>query len=501
MTLLERLEPGALPIYRRTWDALAEMSIRRDELTAREVAMEVLADPLASYQVLHAINHKVWPRFGTAVTSVEHALMMQGLAAYLDGIRRIPILEDTPAGRDARTLHALHLLTRRAQHAAWQARDFAVLHTDIRAEEVQVAALFHFFPEYLLWLRAPELAKELRRAERRVPHRHPQGRSQAQIKTLGQTMQSLRIQTLEAWDIPEPTVDLLDTKHADRPRQVIIRACVDIAERSEAGWWDDYLLEDFVALAGVENNPMEMVISNVHINAAHVARIGDWLPTPPAGAWLAMNPGPWPPDPDDEDAGPPETQAAAAKPTASPSPDQENGSEICPMPDKKALQDTLRNIDSHLDGSLTMNQMSAIILKGLHTGLGLSRLLFATVTPDGKRLKAHVTLGIPADDPLRHFQLTLGGGDLFGQLMNKMQGVWLYEANREKLWPMLTPAMQEMIGTPDFYAMSLHVNGRPAGLIYADRGHHGCGLDPHTYTDFKLLCMKAARGLEKVRIA
>lgn len=491
MSLLERLQPAPLPIFRRTWETLGAMSERRDELSAREVAVEVLADPLASFQVMHAINHRVWQRYGTAVTSVEHALMMQGLSAYLDGVRRQPILEDTPAGKDERTLNALHALTRRTQHAAWQARDFAVLHTDIRSEEVQVAALFHFLPEYLLWLRAPETARALRRAERRVPHRHPQGRAQAQTAVLGLTLQALRLQLLEAWEIPEPTVDLLDTRNAERPRQIILRACIDIAERAETGWWDDYLLEDYIALAGVENNPMETVIANAHMNAARVARSADWLPAPPAGAWLCMNPGPWPPDEDDEE----EAQAQPAR--TPPAGEAEHG--ICPMPDKKAFQDSIQNIDSHLDGSLTMNQMSAIILKGLHTGLGLTRLMFATVTPDGKHLKAHVTLGIPQDDPMRHFQIPLGGKDLFGQLMTKMQGVWVNEGNREKLWAMMTPSMREMISVPDFYAMSLHVNDRPAGLIYADRGHHECGLDPTTYTDFKLLCMKAARGLGKIR--
>ncbi|MBI5329967.1 MAG: HDOD domain-containing protein [Betaproteobacteria bacterium] len=497
MSLLERLQPGPLPIFRHTWDTLAEMSLRRDDLAAREVATELLADPLASFSILHTINHKVWNRYGTAVTSVEHALMMQGLSAYLNGIRRIPILEASPAGRDPRALHALHTLTRRAQHAAWQARDFAVLHTDVRSEEVQVAALFHFFPEYLLWLRAPDVARALRRAERRAPRHDPQSRIQAQIKALGQTLHALRLQVLEAWDIPEPTIDLIDSRHADRPRQVIIRASIDIAERAETGWWDDYLLEDYVALAGVENNPMEMVIANAHMNAVRVARSADWLPVPPAGAWLCMNPGPWPPNEldDDEEAAP---AAAHPAPTAT-SHAAEEASGVCPMPDKQKFQDSLLNIDAHLDGSLTMNQMSAIILKGLHSGLGLTRLLFATVSPDGKRLKAHVTLGIPQDDPLRHFQLTLGGNDLFGQLMNKMQGVWVNEGNREKLRAMMTPDLQQMIAAPDFYAMSLHVNDRPAGLIYADRGHHGCSLDPTTYTDFKLLCMKAARGLGKVR--
>jgi hypothetical protein len=38
--------------------------------------------------------------------------------------------------------------------------------------------------------------------------------------------------------------------------------------------------------------------------------------------------------------------------------------------------------------------------------MGLSRLIFAMVTPDGKRIKTRFTLGIPVGDPLRHFEFS-----------------------------------------------------------------------------------------------
>ncbi len=56
-----------------------------------------------------------------------------------------------------------------------------------------------------------------------------------------------------------------------------------------------------------------------------------------------------------------------------------------------------------------------------------------------------------------------------------------------------------MIGHGDFYAMSLFGNDRPIGLIYADRGHGDCDLDLKTYNDFKMLCLEAAKGLNRVK--
>lgn len=507
----DKLKPGEVPIFRHTHDQLLALSARREQISARDVANVVQADPLATLRILHTLNKRVMERYGTEVLTVEHALMMQGLDVYLDATRRLPVLEDTPAGKDAKCLAGLQALTRKAQHAAWQARDFATLHADIRADEVEVAALMAYVPEYLLWLRAPDSAKALRRKYRDMPAQ------EAEQQVLGLSLKALRLALLEDWSIPPTTLDMLDDKHAKRARQVIVGACLDIAHRSERGWWDEGLLADYEALSGVENTPLEVVIANAHANAARAARLGNWLPQPAAATWGPMIPGPWPPEEAEEEApyAAPGGQATApvaanpatetplvAAPPAQPAatPDETaQAHAACPMPDKQILREALQGIAGHLDGSLTLNQMSAIILKGLHTGLGLSRILFAMITPDGQRVKSRFTLGIKADDPLRHFEFSLAGKDLFCQLMGKMQGVWVNEGNREKLWPMISPGLQKAIGAGDFYAMSLHVNNKPIGMIYADRGHGHCGLDPLTYTDFKMLCLQAARGLAACR--
>jgi hypothetical protein len=483
---------------------LAAFSKQRDQIGAREIANEILADPLATLYLLHSINLRVGERSGAEVNTVEHALMMHGIGAFLDAAKRWPILEEIPAGYNPRVLAALQTLSRRAQHAAWQARDFAVLHSDVRAEEVQVAALLHYAPEMLLWLRSPELAIALQRKRRKT------ATGEAEIAVLGQLLGDLRQTLLQMWNIPPVPLDMLSSKNAERTRNIILDACLDIAGRSDRGWWDEDLMASYIALSGVENTPVETIIATTHANAARVARHCNWLPVPPAAAWGPMIPGPWPPEPDDEEETvQPAVQAAPAVQQAQPAPaavkpaPEEPEHLVCPMPDKHVFREALKGIEEHLDGTLTLNQMSAVILKGLHTGLGLSRIIFAMITPDGTRVKSRFTLGISAEDPLRHFEFDLAGKDLFCQLMGKMQGVWLNEGNRQKLWPMIHPKLQAMLGEGDFFTMSLYNGTKPLGLIYADRGKgesgNTCGLDPLTYTDFKMLCLQSARGLGKIK--
>lgn len=486
--LLAQLKPGGLPVFRHTRDDLIALAPRRDGLTAREVATDLLKDPLATLHILHVINAKVADRYGTEVSTVEHALMMQGLGAFLDGTRGLPVIEDTALARDPRALKAVQVLVRRAQHAAWQARDFAVLHTDIHAEEVQVAALLHPVPEILLWLRTPDLARKLRRLKRKGA-----APEEAETAVLGMPLDALRLRLLDDWRIPELTRDLLDERYAERPRQIILRAALGIAAASERGWWNAALMPHYLDLASIENQPIESVIAIVHSNAARSARCCNWLDAPAAAAWGPMIPGEWPPEADDDEEEKP-VQAAAAPAPKPPSPDHF----VCPTPDKQVFRETLKSIESHLDGSYNLNQMSAVILKGLHTGLSLTRVLFAMITPDD-RVKMRFSIGIPAEDPLRRFEFPLSSKDLFGQLMGKMQGVWINEGNRERLWPMVDAKLQTLVGAGDFYAMSLFAGNKPVGLIYADRGHGACGLDPLSYTDFKMLCLQAARGLGKLK--
>jgi HD-like signal output (HDOD) protein len=483
---LVRLKPGETPVFRHTKEALMQLAPRGEQLSAKEIATPILADPLATLRVIFNANNRTGSRYNAEISTVEHAILMQGVNVFLDKARNLPVLESTPQGKDKHILGSLYRLARLSQHAAWQARDFATLHQDTRADEVQMAAVLYYAPEFLLWLDAPDIAEPLAQMRREMLS------AEAEEKILGFAMPPLRLMLLEAWKIPDSIRDLLDEKHAERPRQSILKAALKITHRSRHGWWDPRLLESYRVLSEIIGQPEDDVIRIVQDNAIRVARAHPWVPALPAAALLPMLEGEWPR----------ETPAKAASTPAAPAMQSANEEEhtICPMPVRSVLEETLANIQSHLDGSLNLSQMLAIILKGLHVGLGLSRVLFALITPDGKRVKCRFTLGIPGDDPLRQFEFPLDRADLFGQIMRKMQGVWVNEENRGKLWPMIDPKLRTTIGRGDFYTMSLFANNRPIGLIYADRGHGDCDLDQKTYNDFKLLCLEAAKGLGQVKV-
>ncbi|NWG87579.1 MAG: HDOD domain-containing protein [Hydrogenophilaceae bacterium] len=466
---IELLGPTDLPVFRQTERRLALLAKEIDGVKTGDIAAVVLADPLMTLRIIHDANSRKSRHFDTEITTVDHALMMIGVNIFFKNYQGLKTVEDALSNQP-RALQTAYMRLQRCLHAAWQARDFAVLHVDIRAEEVQVAALLGEISELLLCVLTPDTALKLQGLRRK------RAAAEAELEAIGGSFQKLQQTVLEAWHVPEMTRDLLDATIPARSRHTMLRAALAISRNAEEGWWADPLNEVYATLSELLGQPPERIAAIVHNNAVHAARANRWVPALPAARWLPLLPGEWPPEPDEDELG-----------------------EACPLPDKQVFRESLKAIEGHQDGTLTLPQMSAQILRGLHTGLGLSRILFAMITPDGKRVKCRFTLGIAHEDALRHFEFNLDGKDLFGQLMGKMQGIWMSADNRERLWPLVQPSLREMIGIGDFYAMSLHAGGKPIGLIYADRGHGICGLDGLTYTDFKMLCLQAARGLAKVK--
>lgn len=484
---LDKLGPREVPVFRRTARLIAELAEQGEKAQLKEVAGAILADPLMTLRILHDANARVSKRLGSEIATVEHALMRLGLNVFFEKYKNIPTVEDALSAQP-KALKAAYELLQRSYHASWQARDFAVLHLDIRAEEVEIAALLTGVTELLLCLADPAAAIKLRRARRKLKP------VMAEVEVLGDSMESLQQAVLTAWHMPEELREMMQSAQEMRPRQIMVQSALKIERIAEQGWWHKELAAIYGVVAELLGRLPHQVASSVHGNAMHAARAGAWIPAMAVARWLPMLPGEWPHEPEEDEE---EQAAAAAKPAASKEPSA--NTPACPVPNKRIFEESLKAIESHLDGTLTLTQMSAQILRGLHSGLGLSRILFAKMTPDAKRVKSRFTLGVAAEDPLRHFEFKLANKDMFGQLMSRMQGVWLNSSNRNRMWPMVHPNLQQIIGEGDFYAMSLFAGNKPIGMIYADRGHGVCDLDPATYTDFKILCLQAARGLAKAK--
>jgi len=467
---LERLKGDNLPVLRRTARELARLAAQGEKASVAEIADAILLDPLATLKVLQVANSLRRGRFGSEITTIEHAVMMLGLPPFFARFRNLAVVEDQFGGQPQALQRLLFLLSS-SHHAAVYAGDWAVWHKDMKAEEIYIAALLHGWIEPLLWLCAPDAAAE---CERRALHAAiPLEAARAEV--LGAAPHELQSALAQAWHLPELLLDLMGAVDPDvRSRAFGVNLAVSVARHSAQDWYGDELAADFESASAFLHLPLDAVSSMVHRSAVAAARHWEWYGVAPAAARLPMLPGRLPP--------------AAAEP-------QPDSEDVCLMPQHGKLEHCMGEIAAHLDATLNLHDMMGLVLKGMHNGIGLNRVVFALLSADRSKVKAKYVLGAEAGSPLRNFEFGMNVPHLFARLMERMQGVWFNSTNRAKFEPLMPAEIRALTGDGEFFAMSVFVRDKAVGFFYADRGHGSCALDERSYQEFKQLCLRAAQGL------
>lgn len=471
---VDELKSWEMPVLQRSVRELGKLAGRAEQITAGEIADVVLRDPLMTLKVLRLVNGMSRSRLSNEITTVEHAVMMLGVGPFFNHLSNLKAVEESLQTLDG-ALPGLMQAMSRAHHAAWQARDWAIFRADMKSEEVYIGALLYDMGEILLWAYAPEHALQIRKLSRR----NKISLVQAQIEILGFDARELQLAIAEVWRLPELMQAFMHCGNTLQPRILGVTLAASVARLAETGWHDPQLLADYEAISEMLHMHLDEVVHMVYRNAVVEARHWDWYGVPPAAALLPMLPGDWPEEPGEVEE--------------MPQPEEEP--EVCMMPQPVKLRQIMEEISAHLDGSLNLHDMMSLVLKGMHEGIALDRVVFALMAADRSAIKAKYVMGALPDSPLRQFQFNPTSPELFGRLMGKAQGVWFNEGNRKTLEPLITETTWQMIGHGEFFAMSVMVHGRPVGLFYADRKHGSCALDEHAYQEFKKLCLRAAEGL------
>ena len=478
------LDSPDVPVLRRTIRELEKLRPSAERLTASQIAVVILRDPLMTLKLLRLANSAKRGRLGSEITTVEHAIIMLGAVPLFKHFATQVALEDLLAEKRAALASVLQVYSR-ALHAAYQARQWAIQQQDLRVEEVYIAALLHDMSNMLLWIYAPQRAQDIRDVVRRDHVYY----AIAHEKVMGFSVENFRLALAETWCFPEMLAELVDCRNAGLDRAQGVLLSVSIAHMAEKGWYGQKMEATLDALADNLSLPLEVTTWLVHQTAVAAARHWQWYGVTPAAAWLPMLPGPW-----EEEQGPDvaAVRDAAALNQKEPEPEEEM---VCLMPIRARLHQVMDEINAHLDGSLDLHDMMSLVLQGMHEGIGLNRIVFSLISRDRAFLKAKYVHGAPEGSSLRQFEVDLRSPNLFVRLLEKMQGVWFSAANAKMLAPMIPPEVLKIIGEGEFFAMSVFVHGKPIGLFYADRKHGDCHLDEHSYTEFKQLCVRAADGL------
>lgn len=474
------LDTVDLPVLRRTAEALGRLAKTADKVTSADLAQVILHDPMLTLRVLRLANRPRSARFENEVTMVEHAVVVIGVTPLFQQFSRLSVLEDLLQTKE-RALEDIHCALSQAFHAAYLARDWAILRMDMQAEELYVAALLHDFAHLVMGCVAPgdmQKVQRLRRKERISAE-------EAETRVFGFPLCRLQDELALAWRIPELTLSLMDPRNVERPRSRLVLVAAEVVRHAAKGWYNEALEQDYAAVAEMLRISPDDAAALVHVDCAVSARGWKRYGVPPLAAWLPMLPGEWPEEPEEE-----EKPHSAARPASG---------ETHPHPHLVARPETLKrsmaDIAAHCNGTLNLHDMMSLVMRGMHEGIGLDRVVFALMLPDRSAVKVKYVIGAEPSSPLRQFGFSMQTANLFARLMSQVQGIWVNDGNRAQLGTFVDEEIHAMTEGQDFFAMSIYVRNKPVGLFYADKKDSEESLSEKAYQEFKSLALQAAQGL------
>lgn len=266
------LDDLEIPVLQRTVEELALLREHEERVIARDIARVLLHDPMFTLRVLRYLQAHRRAAQTTDITTVEHALMMLGIAPFFAHFGDLPAIESTLAGQPLALDGLMHVVCR-AHHAALYARDWANLRHDRMADEVAIAALLHDLAEMLLWCFAPELSLRIAGMLRSDGALRS---SAAQSRVLGFKFADLQGTLIAEWKLAALLQSLMDDVHVTHPRAMNVALAVNLSRHSAGGWDNPALPDDYAAIQKLMKLPQPEVLARIRHVALQADTARDW---------------------------------------------------------------------------------------------------------------------------------------------------------------------------------------------------------------------------------
>lgn len=475
-TWLERLAGQHLPLLPESARLLSGIS-PQSGMPVDRLCGATAADPGAVLEVLRRANAPRRKNLSNRVATLENAAQMLGVAQ----VQSLPdSLAVVPMDRQSQDVQAYLQVVVRSYHAGLQAYHWAVYRGERVPKEVFTAGLLHDVGEMMLALHGgvAEL-KRIRQLQRleRMPA------DEAQYVVLGFSLEQLSLGLARRWNLPELLLQSLEAEYAQQPRVLGVMLAAQLARLSEMGWYGEDLQECLEGAATLLEVPVDDLSVQARIHAVEAARDVAHIANLPSARRLPMLPGE---EPAEEGDGP----------EAEPEPD--GPVHFCLMPQWAVYDEVVARLEDHgLD--LNLHDLMTHVMRALHDGLGLNRVVFAMLSRDRSVLQARYLAGTDNDPAFSQFRLNMERNHLFSRLLEREQAVWLNEENHARFWPLVPDGVKKLIQTDTFFAASVVVEAKPIGLFYADRHLPDSRLDANAYQRFKRLSQLSSQAIGRLR--
>ena len=425
-------------------------------------------DPALCVQVLRLSNQQTRGSLRTEITSINQALMIMGTEKVNSLPSKLPSIEKNLSSASRQQL----LITySRAFHAATQAVAWAKYRKDMTPDEVYVASMLYFIGEIIVAIYAPNKLKSIykMRQDKHI------ATEEAEYIILGFTFDDLTLLLAKKWQLPGLVQDALISENTSQPRAYGVMLAVQLIRHAEFNWYNEKTKQIEQDAAEWLNVSYDTLVSDVHKLAASVARHSSQYNIRPLAYHLPMT-------------------LILINQFAH---KQDELASICLLPQINILREILHELKENNSSLKNINDVMTLVLKGMHDGIGLNRVVFLMLNNEKDKLKISAAAGTDNDLEFNSISVNLNKKNLFAILLEKQQAIWLNNSNLKKIWPLVPPEIQQITRTKTFFAMSVHVNEKPIGVFYADRHNEACELDIKSYNHFKTLCTETATFMKK----
>jgi HD-like signal output (HDOD) protein len=254
---------ASLPILDETALTLEAARANEDAIDAHALAETIAGDPLLTLKLLAHLGYLRRGREGGEPETVTAALVMLGIPPFFRHFGPQACVEQLLADRPW-ALEGFSAVLRRSHRAAHFAAAFALQRLDHDVAVIHSAALLHDFAELLLWLRWPELAREL---ARRLRADTTLRSADAQLALLGITLPELQHALMLRWRLPRLLSQIADdARHNDSAQVRNVLLAVRLARHTALGWDNAAIpddIRDIAALLRLGLEPTEMLLRDL----------------------------------------------------------------------------------------------------------------------------------------------------------------------------------------------------------------------------------------------
>jgi hypothetical protein len=130
-------------------------------------------------------------------------------------------------------------------------------------------------------------------------------------------------------------------------------------------------------------------------------------------------------------------------------------------------------------------------MEGIHRATGMDRTLFVVLSPDRRELKEKSTLGWPIDANAAIRISISGENNLFSHAIRQPEALWLKPERDRRIADLYSRQILDQIGQFECFTARLALNGKPIGLLYADKIHNKNPLTQQNFESFSLFARQA----------